>query len=1397
MESLTGGAPSPGWKLYHISTYNIHGDTQEWFSGADVFGEFHIEVPGKDGHGEAKNFNNIYKSLGVLQNSNSGNLNLRMMIPATATELSFNLMDQDTVTANDVIASSHLPSTGCTAATCTVNLYNGMESYNCRGGFLGIGQTCDSRQKSQATLTYQVYEGAALEPGLLAAKAANAMITEPWDSLADPSSAGSYWKKIKYYGSQVGYIWNGMFGDTSGTPVSGLWSYLSEGSHSGGTMTNGPGEDTTSIIGWSLAKRTLENVGPALARHDRFRGNELGIQLLNDALWPEKPSKEGLSLGDDNYDHAALRPILDKFVGPEMASDPVIKDKVRQAAEKLVATNFLDTGTSIKKWTTILLHEFHLGMKLTDAEADEFVGKMGTFLYTSFLPKEMAISTLTSGLKTWKEGRLTAYKAALATHLHNWTAYTPQQQTAIASGTLDSLVFAGGVSVPTVLKNAFGILYGDYGASQLGANFQLKESQILPFVLETVRRFPPVAGFPSWDRKTNTHTAVNLLMSSADESPEAWGPTAKKFVMRPIKEYHDKSIAWADFALVNGDNGHPFSHACPAKDLSIMMVAEFLRVWVRQGGKQCWNSNVKSSAVIVNCYRTTVFNLTNTCQAPTPITCADPNSMSVCPQDNMELKDALCSDATEAIRIGKAPLPKQLRGIYWLSDQKDSSALMSFAQSNDGGGYSSGQITEKADGTGSYMVRVGGDKVWSFADRAGGFKLANLLDLVYHFEFDNATNPTKAQIFPAADNLMSLKVTATQLLDFRMTLEHGGEFPNSVWWGRDSFAVGQEMKDKAYKLIQIVDENGTKLSPAWDEFLGYCAHPVTGATPDHLHYREATPPPQIVASIAGLQRSTGQTTDAGLWNWLTSRVDSRFDTYTRIITMSINGQNWVKPTSLNVTVPTSKETVPLIKLPNVAGVEVPRNDEHWPDVSETAVLAQGLLTHLSFPDSADECGFWAADENPEATILKQIEKYPEHRVLVPWGADRMSDTALEDIIFYGIGQHRLQKVPPTDTWGAQIHGAYYAVYLNFASTLEVKSGFAKLGADAYFDATGKILGIVRNGRIWRPTDSLGKETTCTGYLWWKSCSYELGWRHAKLAFRGTLMAIITLIDHLYGLHFTIGNAIVTSNVRELDPAHPLRRLLTPFGFRTEAINFQAANVLTPEYHLVHRASALSNKGMHDAYAFANTTSRMMTWNTIVYKIKTRGDTVDTFTLPIDEDGTDYYAIINKYVKSYMQLHFDYAANTCGSDGSMVDWYIRANSVLPQMDLPMPMTCESVEEVVSMFMYLVSAMHQHVGTIGAEVKDPCFAPWAWREGELCGPPRTFYTHAAIMLSTAFEQPRILEDYTHMFDDAASKQLWRDLTTDLQGLGRTIADRNTRRRRPFKGFQVETMETGVSI
>ena len=52
---------------------------------------------------------------------------------------------------------------------------------------------------------------------------------------------------------------------------------------------------------------------------------------------------------------------------------------------------------------------------------------------------------------------------------------------------LDALLFAGGVSVPSVVSNAFAVLYGEYGRGQLGEGFELREEQLLPFAFEKPR----------------------------------------------------------------------------------------------------------------------------------------------------------------------------------------------------------------------------------------------------------------------------------------------------------------------------------------------------------------------------------------------------------------------------------------------------------------------------------------------------------------------------------------------------------------------------------------------------------------------------------------------------------------------------------------------------------------------------------------------------------------------------------------------------------------------------------------------------------------------------------------------------------------------------------------------
>merc|ERR1719446_1694406 len=99
---------------------------------------------------------------------------------------------------------------------------------------------------------------------------------------------------------------------------------------------------------------------------------------------------------------------------------------------------------------------------------------------------------------------------------------------------LTALTSAGGLSVPTSMGINFAVLHGAeaYGSVVLPnwREFSLTDRNIEQFVLESIRRFPLVVGFPWWDPDQNFRTLLNLAMSSRD--PRAW-EAPKEFRLRP------------------------------------------------------------------------------------------------------------------------------------------------------------------------------------------------------------------------------------------------------------------------------------------------------------------------------------------------------------------------------------------------------------------------------------------------------------------------------------------------------------------------------------------------------------------------------------------------------------------------------------------------------------------------------------------------------------------------------------------------------------------------------------------------------------------------------------------------------------------------------------------------
>jgi hypothetical protein len=489
-------------------------------------------------------------------------------------------------------------------------------------------------------------------------------------------------------------------------------------------------------------------------------------------------------------------------------------------------------------------------------------------------------------------------------------------------------------------------------------------------------------------------------------------------------------------------------------------------------------------------------------------------------------------------------------------------------------------------------------------------------------------------------------------------------------------------------------------------------------------------------------------------------------------------------------------------------------------------------------------GDWLHGENPLSTIRRAVGEFawPSNRNLVSWGTEpigaagggwqlneqpgemwsayRYSDAALEALVFDGIGQHRVTKIDRTAAGAGGSDapaGAAFAVLLGFAATLEQEEGFDPLGADGYFDADGRVVAIVRDGVTYRPDGPAGTGRSCAwelGLLGWayKCSAWTEGWLHAKLAFRGTLFAVVTLIDHLLGMHLTYGNALSLTSKEELPPSHPLRQLMQALIYRTDAVNYASMVMLLAEKAYVRRATALTPRGMNDIFMYGNSTLK---WETIPDRIRARG--VDTLVLPMDEDGRDFYNVMRGYAARFFHqaLVLDPfpdspaeaggapdsaaspgdapppspppslppslppAADACGRDPHIARWYLALSNRLPSPGLPQPLTCDSLADVLASFVFDVTAGHRHVGSVAAETEDPCFAPWAWRTGELCGTPRQSHALASLMSLTSQEQPRLMDDYSFLFDAPALKTLWWQLQAELAELRKRVDARNDRR------------------
>lgn len=380
------------------------------------------------------------------------------------------------------------------------------------------------------------------------------------------------------------------------------------------------GGNTTMIYDWEGCRERLESMGERLRTGSAKRESELALVVMNNLMFPEVGR---FALGYGTEDHALVRPFLaslfDGGRGRTWDQEKLRRlfasylGKVEKFDHNLVTRNALDIFSPFRSKTLVtqlclkVFHQIVFGAPLSDDDAVELAALQSTQLIPAVCParvtRSFAMWSLLAGparaqCAKWI-GRYKALFRKLRASSGSGIKWPEQgadegeddaRLTLLASAFLDTMTQAGGRSVPLAIDLALGYILTKNKPPALAVEcdagldeFTKDPDKIRTLIIECMRFHPPVTTIPTWVHGTKTgdpkwkHELICLDRACAD----------KKVFRDPDKFRMDrdqtKSMAWGEFAYVNGQVEDPHSYGCPGKELSIDMTVAFVLAFFESG----------------------------------------------------------------------------------------------------------------------------------------------------------------------------------------------------------------------------------------------------------------------------------------------------------------------------------------------------------------------------------------------------------------------------------------------------------------------------------------------------------------------------------------------------------------------------------------------------------------------------------------------------------------------------------------------------------------------------------------------------------------------------------------------------------------------------------------------
>jgi len=480
----------------------------------------------------------------------------------------------------------------------------------------------------------------------------------------------------------------------------------------------------------------------------------------------------------------------------------------------------------------------------------------------------------------------------------------------------------------------------------------------------------------------------------------------------------------------------------------------------------------------------------------------------------------------------------------------------------------------------------------------------------------------------------------------------------------------------------------------------------------------------------------------------------------------------------------------------ILGGQIIVDDEFWGPYNAKKNMIQYIFTiNVLFPLD-DEVIFPTVDEANQ--IREDYGLEPEILLPMPYNGFTTMHTAaaVSKIFWHGAGCSLMRPMEADEigshpsfssssSGSSSITPSYVADMSHLKDYPTRDKRFRKLGHKVFFDENQDVAYIYdySTHKAVKPADG-NWETTV----------------HAMIQ---SFAVVVTLREHLIWTHFGVANTLTFAMNMHLKPSHPLRRLLTPFTWRSNTVNFAGLFALVPERGLIHRAIGMSYTNFE--HMLGQTIPTCDVWKPFPEWIEEndgRREMATSGQYGYYSDGVKLHDMFKELAQAWMDEAFKNGLNEC--DPELVTFYNSIKETTSGMAYKLgEFSKTNLVKMLTQYMFVVTAFHELVGTVIDYVIEIDRVSFRASPDATTADLQSWLTGVLLGSTTYLKVPRLFHTFPNWFGQGGApsweRTIWTDWQVKLATIHSEIETANNRRgaKYKFKPFHPKILATSVSV